>query len=242
MSADTGKTPADPSPTPISSRRPRRRKVPRAVRERQMLEVAERAFAEGGFHAAAVDAIAEAAGITKPMVYAYFGSKEGLYLACMERARRRLIEAIDSAAAEDAPADEQLWRGILAFFRFVHEQHDSWALLSGESNTYGGPFAEEAGRLRRQVSRIVSQLLGEAAAAEGVDPSQLEALEPLAYALVGAGESLAAWWVEHPDESVDTIARRLMNFAWMGFGSLVRGEVWAPPRRGDIGWIAPKPR
>ena len=55
--------------------------MPRPVRERQMLEAAERAFADRGFHAASVDAIAEASGITKPMVYAYFGSKEGLYRA-----------------------------------------------------------------------------------------------------------------------------------------------------------------
>ncbi|HYZ70303.1 MAG TPA: helix-turn-helix domain-containing protein, partial [Thermoleophilaceae bacterium] len=145
-----------------------RRKVPRAVREQQMLEVAERVFAERGFHAASVDAIAEGAGITKPMVYAYFGSKEGLYIACMERARRRLFEAIDNAAEADAPADEALWRGIQAFFAFVSEQRESWVVLFGESTTYGGPFAEEAGRLRRQIARLVSQLLGEAAAAAGL--------------------------------------------------------------------------
>jgi AcrR family transcriptional regulator len=215
--------------TPISSRAGRRRKVPRAVREQQMLEAAEHAFAERGFHAASVDAIAEAAGITKPMVYAYFGSKDGLYLACMERARHRLFEAIDSAADADAPADEQLWRGILAFFTFVSEQRDSWVVLFGESTTYGGPFGEEAGRLRRQVARLVSQLLGEAAAAEGVDPEELGLMEPYAYALVGAGESLAAWWSEHPEESREAVALRLMNFAWMGFGDLVRGERWGGP-------------
>ena len=219
-----------------------RRKVPRAVREQQMLEVAERVFAERGFHAASVDAIADGAGITKPMVYAYFGSKEGLYIACMERARRRLFEAIDNAAEADAPADEALWRGIQAFFAFVSEQRESWVVLFGESTTYGGPFAEEAGRLRRQIARLVSQLLGEAAAAAGLDAEQLGVMEPLAYALVGAGESLAAWWDEHPDESRESMARRLMNFAWMGFGDLVRGERWTPPVRPEVGWPAPTAR
>ena len=82
------------------------RKVPRQVREREMLHVAERAFAARGFHAASVDAIADGAGITKPMVYAYFGSKEGLYRACMARARERLFEilrdSVDTAAPPDA--------------------------------------------------------------------------------------------------------------------------------------------
>jgi len=223
--------------------RPRgRRKVPRAVREQEMLAVAERAFAGRGFHAASVDAIADGAGITKPMVYAYFGSKEGLYIACMERARRRLFEAIDNAADADAPADEQLWRGILAFFTFVSEQRDSWVVLFGESTTYGGPFAEEAGRLRRQIARLVAQLLGEAGAAEGVDARQLGTMEPFAHALTGAGESLAAWWLKHPDEPREAVARMLMNFAWMGFGDLVRGEAWTPPRRPRAGWPSPTPR
>jgi AcrR family transcriptional regulator len=230
--------------TAASAERPRgtRRKVPRAVREQEMLAVAEQSFAERGFHAASVDAIAEAAGITKPMVYAYFGSKEGLYIACMERARKRLFEAIDSAAATDAPADEQLWRGILAFFTFVSEQRQSWIVLFNESATYGGPFVEEAGRLRRQIARLVAQLLGEAAAAEGLDARRLGTMEPFAYALTGAGESLAAWWLEHPEESRESVARMLMNFAWMGFRELVRGEAWTPPRRREVGWPAPTPR
>ena len=63
-----------------------------------MLAVAERAFADRGFHGASVDAIAEGSGISKPMIYAYFGSKEGLYRACMERARTRLLEALAAAS------------------------------------------------------------------------------------------------------------------------------------------------
>src|SRR3954465_11246936 len=99
------------TPKPLGSRR-----VPRAVRERQMLAVAERAFAERGYHAASVDAIAEAAGITKPMVYAYFGSKEGLYRACMAAARERLMTALREGVDTSAAPDQQLWRGLLTFF------------------------------------------------------------------------------------------------------------------------------
>src|SRR3954447_27064919 len=99
------------TPKPRGSRR-----VPRAVRERQMLAVAERAFAERGYHPASVDAIAEAAGITKPMVYAYFGSKEGLYRACMAAARERLLETLREQVDPGAAPDQQLWHGLLAFF------------------------------------------------------------------------------------------------------------------------------
>jgi len=94
-----------------------------------------------------------------------------------------------------------------------------------------GPFAAEATRLRGQLARLVAQLLGEAAAAEGLEPARVGATDPLAHALVAA-ESLAGWWFDHPDEPTERVALWLMNFAWTGFGDLVRGEAWVPPASG----------
>ena len=217
-------------------RRPGPRKVPRAVRQAQMLEVAERLFARSGFHAVSVDAIAEGAGVSKPMVYAYFGSKEGLYRACMEQAEARLYDSIGRGADAGAAAEQQLWLGLLAFVTFVHEHRDSWVILLGEATSGAGPFAPEAARVRRRVARQVSGLLRDAAAAEGVDARKLMATEPLANALIGAAESVANWWLEHGQESPETVATWLMNFAWLGFGDLVQGRAWRPRgrrRRGD---------
>src|SRR5688500_20364972 len=110
----------------VNSRTRGTRRVPREVRERQMLEVAERAFGARGFHGASVDAIAAASGITKPMIYAYFGSKEGLYRACMQRARARLLTALRDGVDTSAAPDQQLWHGLLAVFTFVERERDSW--------------------------------------------------------------------------------------------------------------------
>lgn len=216
----------------ITPREPGRPKVSREVRERQMLEVAERAFAERGFNGASVDAIAEGAGISKPMVYAYFESKDGLYRACMERARQRLYDAINEGADAAAAPDEQLWLGLLAFLTFVDEQRDSWVVLFGEVAVGAGPFAEEGARMRRGIARLVGQLLRDAAETEDARASRLDATEPLAHALIGAAESVAGWWSEHPEESKETVALWLMNFAWMGFRGLVRGETWLAPALG----------
>jgi AcrR family transcriptional regulator len=210
----------------LTRRSPARRRVPRQIREQQMLRVAERAFATRGFHAASVDAIAEGSGITKPMVYAYFGSKEGLYRACMDQARTRLFESLRAGADAGAAPDEQLWLGILAFFTFVEEQRDSWAILLGEATSGAGPFAAEGAAVRRQIAVVVGDLLHRAAAAEGVDAAGLELTEPLARALIGAGESLASWWRDNPDQSREAVALLLMNFAWSGLGNLVRGRPW----------------
>src|SRR5215211_3778466 len=190
------------------------RKVPREVRERQMLEVAGRAFAERGFHAASVDAIAEASGITKPMVYAYYGSKEGLYRAC-----------VDTGAAPD----QQLWHGLLAVFTFVERERDSWAILLGEVTQGTGPFAQDGAAVRRELADLIAELLRRAASAEGLQTDALGITDQLARALMGAGESLAVWWGEHPEEPVEHVALLLMNFAWNGLGGLIDGRTWTPP-------------
>ena len=194
-----------------------------------MLEVAERMFAAGGFHAVSVDAIADGAGISKPMVYAYFGSKEGLYRACMAAAEERLFSTIGQGANPRADPEEQLWAGLLAFFTFVDEHRDSWTVLFGEATWGAGPFAGETARIRRRIARQVSGLLHRAAAEEGVDARRLVATDPLGNALIGAAESLANWWLEQGGESRETVATWLMNFAWLGLGGLVQGRAWLPP-------------
>ena len=191
-----------------------------------MLAVAERAFAERGFHAASVDAIAEAAGISKPMVYAYFGSKEGLYRACMAAARERLFEALREQVDPAAAPDQQLWHGLLAFFTFVERHGDSWAVLLGDVTAGTGPFAADGAEVRHEMAGLVGALLQRAADAEGLDVAAH--VDQIARALIGAGESLAVWWAEHPEEPAERLALVLMNFAWNGLGGLVRGETWTP--------------
>ena len=66
-----------------------------------MLEAAGQAFAAHGFHDASMDAIAEAAGISKPMLYNYFGSKEGLYAAYIERSGRALMKSMREADSRE---------------------------------------------------------------------------------------------------------------------------------------------
>lgn len=192
-----------------------------------MLAVAERAFADKGFHAASVDAIAEAAGISKPMVYAYFGSKEGLYRACMAAARERLLAALRGQVDPEAAPDQQLWHGVLAFFTFVERDSDSWAVLLGDVTAGTGPFAADGAEVRREMAGLVGALLQRAADAEGLDVGAAY-VEQIARAMIGAGESLAAWWAEHPEEPAERLALVLMNFAWNGLGGLVRGETWTP--------------
>src|SRR5512132_657322 len=73
-------------------------RVPRAVRERQLVELGEELFAERGFAKASMDELARRAGVTKPVIYELFGSKDGLFEACLEGLAMRLAESIAEAA------------------------------------------------------------------------------------------------------------------------------------------------
>ena len=191
-----------------------------------MLAVAQRVFAERGFRAASVDAIASGAEISKPMLYAYFGSKEGLYRACMQQSRAALVEALNTAAASSTEADKRLWAGLLAFFTFVEQEPEAWAILAGEAGAGGGALAADGAEARREIAATVGGMLRDASAAAGLDKQALAATEPLGLALMGAAESLSRWWQEHPELPREALARLAMNFAWMGLGRLVAGEAW----------------
>lgn len=210
----------------------RPKRLPREVRERQILDAAVTVFAEHGYHAASMDEVSATAGISKPMIYSYLGSKEDLFAACIRREVTRLLESIVASARPGLPPDQQLWLGVLAFFEFVGDNAASWQIVHRQSSVQGGPFADEHREMRARAIELISTLLITAASkseqAEVGETAKLTG-ESLAAALVGAGESLADWWLEHPEETAERLAQRMMNVVWAGFGNLMAGQVWAPP-------------
>ena len=196
--------------------------MPRAVREPQILEVAGRTFAARGYHAASRDEIAAAADVTKPLVYAYFGSKEGLYVAYIERSGRELLDRMRGAAAPGAPPHERLQAGVLEFLRFVEERRDGWQVLYSEAAARGGPLAEEVASLRASIAGIVRRLLLQSVDATGSESSTV-ALEGVAQAFVGAGESLANWWLTHPELPPEHAAGLLVALGRAGAEQAVEG-------------------
>jgi AcrR family transcriptional regulator len=163
-----------------------------------MLEAATRIFAERGFRDASMDEIAEACGITKPMLYAYFSSKEGLFSAAAERASATLRESVRAASESERKPELRLWRGLVAVFEFVEQNRESWSVLYPYGPTSSGPFAEAAARARDAMSELLTELFAEAAADEGISGSAKRDSEPLAHALTGATIALASWSAGHP--------------------------------------------
>jgi AcrR family transcriptional regulator len=208
----------------------RAKRLPRAVRERQILDAAVSVFSRYGYHDASMDEISEVAGISKPMIYAYLGAKEDLFAACIHREATLLLEAVVGGIEVGQPPDVQLWHGLRSFFGFVGEHKESWRVLHRQSIAQGGPFTAELMAMRQRAITLVAAVLMRTGSDEGVGEAASVAGEPLAAALVGAGESLADWWLDHPEDSAGAIAARLMNLVWMGFGNLVEDRVWKAPR------------
>jgi AcrR family transcriptional regulator len=170
----------------------------RAEREDQMLQAAGHAFASRGFHDASMDAIAASAGISKPMLYNYFGSKQGLYAAYVERSGRELLTSLREAAPPGAPAAQRLHAGLLAFLTYAEEHAAGWTVLHRETLAQGGRLAAELSELRGAVALMLTRLFDD---------------EAFAHAFAGAGESLASWWLDHPRQSKEQIAHMLMAIA-----------------------------
>ena len=181
--------------------------MPRSDRERLILRVAGEVFAEGGYERASMDRIAAMAGVSKPMLYAYFGSKEGLYLAYIERTGGELVArlvAADRADGDHSRPTGRLRAVINEFLAFVSEHRDGWTILYRELNARR-PLAEQVAQLRAEVVDEVRRMLeadGEAAWA-GLRPP---ASEGVAEAIVGAGEALANWWLKKPGVAREDVA------------------------------------
>src|SRR5438128_4042305 len=212
---------------PVRNRKKAAKRVPRAVREQEMLDVAERVFAELGYDGASMDEIARGAGISKPMVYSYFGSKEGLYLALVRRATDKFYASVEQASSTGT-AEQRLWGGIQAYFRFVEEYRWGWTILYREAAAGPNRFAGELDADRGRLIELLARLMVEVAAEQGINELMTEQIRSLTHAFVGACEGLGRRWLDHPDEPRELQELRLMNFAWVGFRDLLEGELWVP--------------
>ena len=151
-----------------------RTRLPRAERERRILDAALREFDQEGFRGASVERIAEAAGITKALVYQYFGSKEGVYTACAERGRAEMfaeMERTAAAAGEDPAAI--LAAVVSAYFDQLDKLRGRSYVLYGDAprgavdemrrrnaETIAGLLRAEAGVLEQRDARLAQPALG----------------------------------------------------------------------------------
>jgi AcrR family transcriptional regulator len=194
--------------------------MPREARERLILEVAGQVFARGDYHSSSMDEIAALAEVSKPMLYTYFGSKEGLYLAYLEQTGGELVERLQRAARPEDPPLAKLRARIREFLSFIEDYRDGWIVLFRGSTTSSAPVAAEVAELRLQVVAAVRQMVEDAVPAS-VELAPL-ASDGIAHAIVGAGESLANWWLEHPEVPREDVVDWYVGVVQAAVGTVVR--------------------
>ncbi|MEC3978394.1 TetR/AcrR family transcriptional regulator [Amycolatopsis sp. H20-H5] len=195
----------------------KRKRMPRAERERQMIDIAEEVFAERGYAASSMDEIAERVGVSKPMLYEYFNSKEGLLLACIQQSRAALREVTERATVGVATAEEALRLGLLAFFVFIRERRQAWSLLRHEMALIGTPAADEIEQTRRQQTDLIAALMS-----GHFDNGDDLRAEASAEFVVGACERLAIWCERHDEVTPEMATGYAMDLLWDGLNRRTR--------------------
>ncbi|WP_421842768.1 TetR/AcrR family transcriptional regulator [Mycobacterium sp.] len=186
------------------------KRLPRAVREQQMLDAAVQMFSENGYHETSMDTIAAKAQISKPMLYLYYGSKEELFDACLNREMSRFIDALRADVDYEQSAKDMLRNTIVSFLRYIDANRASWIVMYTQA-TSSQAFARTIREGREQIIELVAGLVRAGTRSPRPDAE----IETVAAALVGAGEAVATR-LSTGQTGVEEAAELMINLFWLG--------------------------
>jgi AcrR family transcriptional regulator len=169
-------------------------RVPRAVRREQLLQLAEELFMEKGYGGFSIDDLCRAAGVSRPIIYEHFGSKDGLYVACLSRIRAEFEQALLAAAAASPDLESTVQSCSETWFAILERDPRRWSLVYGGATGLVGPLAEQLGDLRDTTVGQIALL-----ARRFAPLAEAEQITTWAHAVSGAGEQLGRWWLRNPE-------------------------------------------
>jgi len=188
-------------------------RLPAEERRDQLLDVALEVFATAGFHGASMNDVAEAAGVTKPVLYQHFDSKNDLFAALLDEVGRRMRTAIDKATADAVDGKDATIRGFRAYFRWVAADLDGFRLLFGGAARHDAAFAEQVRAITSDAATAIAPLI---AADVDDDTRRL-----IAHGLVGLAEGSSRRLLAHGQPfDPDVVAETVAGLAWAGLRSL----------------------
>ena len=190
-------------------------RMPAAQRRTQLMDVAMRVFSREGYHGATMADVADAAGVTKPVLYQHFPSKSDLYRELLGGISDELAVTVRAAASAVQPGREQLLAGMTAYFEFVRDHRAEFRLLFGSGAQTIDEFAGAARDVEKSMSAAVADMIGP-------DIARGDATR-LAHAVVGMAEAACRHWLAtEPDRAPSEIARQMTDVLWHGLGSADR--------------------
>jgi AcrR family transcriptional regulator len=194
-------------------------RLPRSARRAQLLDAAREIFVAQGYHAAAMDDIAERAGVSKPVLYQHFPGKRELYLALVQEHATELFEAVRTALDSTPDNKQRVAATLGAYFAFVDSDSAAFRLVF-ESDLTSDP---EVRQLVESVTEGCAQLFTQVIQEDtGLERHEAELL---AVALAGMAQVTARYWLRTgcvvPRETADHLVAQL---AWRGIRGFPKNE------------------
>jgi AcrR family transcriptional regulator len=199
--------------------RPRGGRMPRKARRAQLLDSALEVFVAQGYHAAAMDDIAERAGVSKPVLYQHFPGKLELYLALLEQSADRIIDATREALASTQDNKMRVLATMQVFYDYVANAQGAFRLVF-ESDLTNEPL------VRAQVDRVTAVCADEVTKVIHEDTGLSdEASRLLAVSLVGVAQFSARYWLDSGGDLDQSAAAQLVaSLAWRGISGFPLNE------------------
>jgi AcrR family transcriptional regulator len=192
-----------------------RRDLRKAARREELLDAAVRSIRRLG-PGVSMEDIAGEAGITKPILYRYFGDRAGLTAAVAARFAEQLLERLRAALATTGPPREVVAATIDAYLGFVEAEPHLYRFL-----LHDGALAQPGSQATlssfvRQVAQEVALVIGEELRVAGRDSG---AAEPWAFGIVGMVHHAGDWWVDRQTMPRSRLVDYLTTLLWSGLFS-----------------------
>ena len=187
-------------------------RLPRDQRRAQLLDAANEVFTSKGYHAAAMDDIAEAAGVSKPVLYQHFPSKLDLYLALLDSSCERLVEVVTEALASTDHNADRVVATMGAFYEFVSSSAGEFRFVFESDLTGEGRVQQRLWRVNDEIADAIAAVISDDTALPGAE-SKL-----LAISLVGIAQVSARYWVSGDSAKIplDEAKQLVSSLAWRG--------------------------
>jgi len=203
--------------TATSDARPRSNRLPRHERRRQLLDAALEVFVSQGYHAAAMDDIAERAGVSKPVLYQHFPGKLELYLALLDESVDSLVETVREALRSTTENRQRVAATFSAYFEYVAGEGQAFRLVFESDLSNEAAVRDRLERGQRECAAMISPMVRKDA---GLDDDEANLVS---VGMVGLAQVTARYWLstsDHiPREAAEQIVARL---AWRGISGWPR--------------------
>ena len=203
--------------TAMSDARPRSARLPRHERRRQLLDAALEVFVSQGYHAAAMDEIAERAGVSKPVLYQHFPSKLELYLALLDQSVDELLETVRDALRSTDDNRQRVAATFSAYFEYVESEGQAFRLVFESDLSNEAAVRERLERGQQECAEMISQMVRQDA---GLDEDEAHLLS---VGMVGLAQVTARYWLSTRDHIPREAAEQLVSrLAWRGISGWPR--------------------